>query len=138
MQLEFNDLSLSDLLQVEKVHDGSYPLPNVNNNLYIVQKSIKLDNKVIGAAFVHVTTEISLVLNKEISNISRMRVILALMELLIEELGRFGYEDTHTFIVPENDEHYAKILEKLGFVRATGIPMYYQKGQNVQSQSSTS
>jgi hypothetical protein len=123
------DLKLQDLKDIESFHNGDFPLPDINSPLYFVQKVVEIDGETQGAVFVYLTSEISLILNKSLSRLTRAKVVKEVFVEMLRELPRTGLRDTHVFIVPENDEKYAQFLiKRFGFERAEGIPLYLKPG----------
>lgn len=119
------DLELRDLVRLESIHNSQYPLPRLGSKLYPVQKVIEIDGKVLGSAYLHLTSEVSLVLDQGLSNFIKAELIREFFNTLPSELMRIGLTDTHVFVVPETDEKYAESLVKhFGFVKAKGIPLY--------------
>jgi hypothetical protein len=123
-------LSVRDIPKLEAIHNREgldYPFPNFDNRLYAVQKVVEIDDKLIGAAFAHITSEVSLIFDGSLSKLTRARAIKLLVEEMYRNLPSLGLEDTHVFVIPENDEQYAEFLiQNFGFVRASGIPLYKQ------------
>lgn len=114
-------------MKIESIPRYDFPLPEINDSSYIVQKAILSEDEVVGAIFARLTSELILILDPKLSNFTRARLWKESTESITFELLKRGIKSTHLFITPETDEHYVKILqEKLGFVRATGIPMYLE------------
>lgn len=122
-------MNLNDLVNLER--DARFPIPNPNNRLYIVQKTITDDEgKVLGAAFVHLTTEISLIWGGGVSRFERVRKMKEIFDSLLKEITDAGLEDTHIFVLPENDVGHSNFLvNKFGFKQVTGRPLYFQAGE---------
>jgi hypothetical protein len=122
-----NDLEIADLLKIEKLHHRDFPLPEINDPSYIIKKALLKDNQVVGASFARLTSELILILDPSLSDFSRARLWIESAGEMFRDLLRHNIKSTHVFITPENDERYAQLLErKLGFVRATGIPLYLE------------
>lgn len=122
------DLELSDLVKLESIHEKScdFPFPNLNDELYFVKKAIEINGILCGAAVVRLTSEVSLILDKNLGKMNRARVIDAVFSELKERLINIGLKDTHLFIIPE-DENFATFMKKhFEFQKATGIPLYYE------------
>lgn len=118
------DLKLEDLLQIERSHCYSFPLPDINDPSYTVQKTILNGDSVVGAIFGRVTSESILVLDPRLNKITKTRLWQDAVRTIAESLISKGIKSTHIFV---NEEDYAKLLiEHLGFVRATGIPLYLE------------
>lgn len=118
-------LELSDLIDLEKCHNGDFPLPNINSKLYFVQKILEKDGEIIGGSFAKLTSEITVVLNKSLGKKDKVEALKKITEDLAIEFEKHAIDDTHVFIVPEDNEEFALVLERhFGFVRAKGIPLY--------------
>lgn len=123
------DLEFKDYFNFEKLHkkNSRFPLHHLSKKLYPVKKLIEVDDKIIGSALLHMTSEVSLILDSDLSTFARAKAIKEFFNLLPMELKELGLEDTHVFVVPETDESYARSLIKhFGFKIATGIPLYYE------------
>ena len=94
--------------------------------MYLIRKAILDESgKVIGAAFVRVTSEVTLIMNEDESSFKRAKGISEALETLDSELLKVGLNDTHVFILPENDTRYAEFLKtNFQFEDATGIALY--------------
>lgn len=116
------DLQLSDLKDLEPY---ARVLPNPNDPSYFIQHAIEEEGRLVGAILVKLTSELTLILG-DVSPLVKGRILLQLYDKIKFELVRSGVKDTHAFVLPESDSHHAEILSKhFGFVRATGIPMYW-------------
>lgn len=123
--INLRDLNLHDIVGIEKVCAPSYGLPDLSNRLNFVNKAILLDDKVVGSAIAHLTSEVSLILDPAISTMNKARILKEVFKVMLSEIKASGVEDTHVFIIPETDEEYEEFLKKhFKFVRATGRPMY--------------
>lgn len=121
------DLQISDLMRIEQIHHNDFPLPEINDPSYIVQKTLIKDEKVVGACFARLTSELVLIMDERLSKFSRARLYKEVIRTMTCELFKRNIRTTHVFITPVNDFIYANLLEKhLGFVKATGIPMYLE------------
>jgi len=123
------DLEPNDLRELEKFHEKSeafFPFPEISHPLYLIRKAILDESgKVIGAAFVRVTSEVTLIMNEDESSFKRAKGISEALETLDSELLKVGLNDTHVFILPENDTRYAEFLKtNFQFEDATGIALY--------------
>lgn len=119
------DLELRDLIIVEGIHNGKYPLPKLGSKLYPVQKVIEVDGKVLGTAYLHLTSEVSLILDPKLSNLTRAKLLKEFFSVLPEELLKNDLEDTHVFVTPESGEKFVEFLKRhFNFVIAKGTPLY--------------
>ena len=105
------DLSLNDLRALEK--DG---LPSLFNGPFKLIKSVECDGKLIGSFWVKITSEISILLKPELSNLAKAKAIKEIGEFLYgkipEQLGI-----SEAIVVFDNDderidERYIKFLKK--------------------------
>ena len=123
------DLEIADLAKIESIHniEKRFPLPDLTDQTYIIKKTIFHDDDVVGAAFGRISSEISLILNPNLLEITRAKLWKQVTEEIIFEILQNGINNIHAFLLPENDENHAKALEKyFGFQRATGIPMFLE------------
>ncbi len=123
------NLEIEDLSELKKIHekDKLFPFHDLSSPLYCIKKAIISDEKLIGAALVRLTSETSLILDKDVSKITRAKELRNVFNFMHDYLKGFGLNDTHVFVSPANDEKYAKFLiDNFGFQRATGIPLYVQ------------
>ena len=128
--IKIGKLEIEDLMELEELHRdvSEFPIPNLSNPNNIIQKGIKFNGQFIGSCFVWRTTEVSLIIDPKISKIVRAKVIMQLFDTLLKELTQLGYQDTHVFVLPEEDTKYAGLLKrKFNFVDAKGIPLYWRE-----------
>lgn len=119
------DLELRDLITIESFHNGKYPLPRLESKLYPVQKVIEIDGKILGTAYLHLTSEVSLILEPSLNNLTRARLIKEFFSILPEELIKNDLHDTHIFVTEDCGEKYVEFLKKhFKFINATGTPLY--------------
>jgi hypothetical protein len=128
------DLSPEDLMLLRDIHnkENLYPFHDVNSPLYCIRKAIIVDDKLVGAALVRLTSEVSLVLDKDVNRITRAREMHRIFDSLMDALRQFGLNDTHIFAEGKDAPQMAKFLKKhFQFVDATGIPLYrqYKEGE---------
>ena len=119
-------VTLHDLKSLE----GHGILPSdPNSPLYFYQIAVEDDNgELIGAAFVKLTTELSLVFRKDISKRKKAEALLSVWDPIEEAHAKNALNDTHVCLVGEQSESFCQILQRLGFKPATGIPMSYEGG----------
>lgn len=123
----------NDIFAIEDAHERSctFPMPNYNSPVNILQKTIIHDGKIVGSAFVHLTAEIGLILDDTLPNLTRAKLLKEVFTELVKDLERTDLEDCHVFVVPEENEQYAEFLVKhFGFERDKGISLCLIKGKN--------
>lgn len=128
------DLDPQEIPELKRIHekDNLYPFHDINSPLYCIRKAIISDERLIGAALVRLTSEVSLVIDKDVSRVTRAKEIHAVFQNLHDYLRGFGLNDTHVFVEGPDKLPYSQFLKKnFGFVDATGIPLYrqYQEGE---------
>lgn len=132
---DFKEEDRSAILEVHS-KNCDFPLPNYNSPVMIVKKTIEYAGIIVGSAFVRLTSETGLILNKDLPPIARAKIIKDLLEVLLREVKESDLEDTHVFVIPETDTHYADFLIKnLGFKKDTSLVLY--KGIKEHEQSPT-
>jgi hypothetical protein len=123
------NLEFKDYFNFEKLikKSGQFPLVHLDNYLYPIKKVVEINGKIMGSAILHRTSEVSLVLDSDLSNFSKAKAIMEFFALLPNELERLHLEDTHVFVTPESGEKYCDSLKKhFGFREATGKALYLQ------------
>jgi len=121
----FRDLTIHDLKTLEPF--ALFPMPNVNSPLYFYQKAlIDEDGNLIGAAFAKITSEVSLIFDPNAKSHVKMKTLLNAWDDIELAHAAKGLEDTHVFLLGDCDGNFEAILQKLGFVQATGTPLYYR------------
>ena len=119
------DLELRDLIVLEKINQNNHQMPRLGSKLYPVQKVIEENGQVLGSAFLHLTSDVSIILDPNLSNLTKARLIKEFFSIVPESLIKNDIQDTRVFINPENDTRYAEFLIKhFGFVKDKGIPLY--------------
>lgn len=119
-------LTEEETAKLKEIHSRSFEFPDTDSPLYVIQRPIYDENmNLVGGYFLHLTSEISLILDGNLKNITKAKIIKDLIPEIEKDCFNFGIEDTHVFV--KNDEDYAEILVKhCGFKYATGIPLYRQ------------
>jgi hypothetical protein len=127
--MHIKDLDLKDLIKIESFHGNrDYQIPNINNKLYFLQKSIVHDGETIGAAFAHLTSEITLILDESQSKLTRAKAVKTVFSSFLSDITGQGLEDTHVFVSPSDNVEYAEFLKRhFSFTEARGLPLYFQK-----------
>lgn len=114
------DLNLNDLRILE--NDAKFPLPNLNNKLYTIQKSVEINDELIGAFWVKITSELSLVASNATGPLKRIKMLLEINHYVKEQLKLLGIDDIHVFI---DDLEFSELLKThFGFSEATGKALY--------------
>ena len=94
----------------------------------ILTKTIEEDGQIVGTAFVHLTSEVGLILSSKLTKLHKAKLIKEIFEVLYKELSATDLDDCHVFIVPETDTEYADFLIKhLGFKRDTSLVLFKEK-----------
>jgi len=121
--LQFRDLET--LIQ----YPLDFPFPLLSNGLYCVQKALLDHDKVVGAAFLRLTCEATLILDPKLNDLTKAALISeSFKELKAEATEKYGLDQVHVFIVPESNVKYAEFLKKhFGFQETIGIPLVYTK-----------
>jgi len=121
-------LNKQEIEELRQIHDNSFPFPDFGNPTY-VRSSLVRDaaGKLLAAGILKVTTETILIVNPEASRLQKAALCKQLFETLREELFGLGLDDTHLFLL-KDEEHFSKLLKKhFNFQEATGKAMYYGK-----------
>ena len=120
----------ADLDKLQEWCPKEYPPPDLTSGLYCVQKSLLgEDGEVAGFALLKLTCEAVLVLDPDANELERARMVkVAFEKLKSEATEKYGLDQVHIFILPENNISYAELLKKhFGFQETTGIPLVYTR-----------
>lgn len=120
------DFETNDIFDIEDIWllycSDDFAMPNYNSHANVLKKTIEFEGKVVGSAFVHLTAEIGLIIDKSLPNITRAKLIRDVFIDLVSEMEKTDLEDYHIFVVPDSDERYAKFLiNNFGFEKDKGI-----------------
>jgi|ERR1035441_2980871 hypothetical protein len=107
--MQLRDLKLSDLVILEKDN-----LPNLFNGPFKLRKTIlSEEDEVLGACWVRVTAEISLLLRENISSFKKARAINNIGEFLYNEIPlSLGISEALITFDGDFDESYINSLKK--------------------------
>jgi hypothetical protein len=117
-------LSGADQELMESIHDGSFPLPNLDDPNYICKATV-VDGGIMSViVLVRRTTEATLICNSNCSLFERGKGLLEATETLKKQLRAQSYTDVHAFVRQANVE---KVIKKLGFEESiSGKPLVLQ------------
>lgn len=119
--MHFDKIKIEDVPKLEEW--AKFPLPEPRE--CPTQRAIIVDGKFVGAAFLKLTTEVSLITDPDLNSHTKAKIVYELYEMFFCELKRLGISDTHVFI--DNDENHVNALKKhFGFVDATGKALYWR------------
>lgn len=120
--LQFRDLEVIRRIPI------SFPFPNLDCGLYCSQKALIDKDKVVGTAMLKLTSEAVIILDPHLSSITKASLIQEAFKTIPDEMDKFGLDQIHVFVIPDNDVSYAALLQKhFHFERAKGIPLVYTK-----------
>lgn len=115
--------------ELQAIHKEDFPLPEYGNGLYLRSKAVVTPSgKLVGAGFLKLTSETSLILNPSLSRISRARIIKDLIASLQRDLEQAGLDGTHVFLQGNEVDKTEAFLESFGFVKVAERPMYLGLG----------
>lgn len=114
-------MSIYEMRKLEEIHRRScpdFPFPNLNEPLYAIQEPIYEGGKLVGAGIVHVTSEVILILDKDLGNFQKARAVLEIFSKLRTKVPNNGFTDSHIWSFGEG---FDKILKKhFNFQETTG------------------
>lgn len=102
---------------------STFPFPNLDSGLYCSQRAIYNDQgKLIGGAFLKLTSEAMLILDPNAKGFERAKGIKEIFTLVPIEMDKFGLDQVHVFVL--SHDSLAQVLrEHYNFQNATGIPL---------------
>jgi hypothetical protein len=112
----------ADKAAVEQLHRGmgmDYKLPDLDSPLFIVKKIYERAGKVVGAEFLKIQAEAYLMLDCELDQIEKTRVI-AHLSRDVEDSAYYehGLETIAAYIPEEISDKFSKRLNLLGWTKA--------------------
>lgn len=124
--MTFENLNSEDRDELRRLHEvkNLYPFPELSSPLYCIQKKIVNDEgKIVGSYLLHLTAEISIVLDPEMSKLEKAKLLINQVgPEIVKDCTHFGIEDVHVFAT---DQSFADFLIKHGnFIKAKGIALY--------------
>lgn len=118
-------LTSGEIEFIKEIHGADFPLPDLKNPTYAVQVPLYEEGELRGAALLKVTSEAILILNPNLSDLQKARLIFSAFDSLIEGLKSLGLDDAHLFT---NNEHFGEILKKHFSFREIPEKGYYWNG----------
>ena len=100
-----------------KIHDGSFPFPDLSNPLYVSKKTVIDNGSIVAVGLARLTTEGILFTNPDMPLVSRARASKAVMDSLREDLRKQGIDECHVFV---KDSKVQKFMEHFGFTLCKG------------------
>ena len=97
---------------MERIHDNSFPLPDLSNRLYVGKKSVVADSQVAAIGLIRLTCEGVLLTNNSLPSPTRARAGAITIEALKKDALRLGLNDCHVFVTSKRTKAF---LEHLGF-----------------------
>ena len=104
-------------LQLQTIHDNSFPLPDINEPAYIGKKTIIEGGSVIGCGLVKQTLEGILILDPKAPKLSKARGLETLIDSFIHDMQALGQRECHVFV---KNEKFRELLIHLGFKDCQG------------------
>jgi len=101
----------------EKMHDGSFPFPDLNNPLYISKKTVVDSGKIVAVGLVRLTAEGILFVEPDAPLVTRARASYNVMNALQEDVKKRGLDECHIFV---KDPKVQKFMEHFGFTPCKG------------------
>lgn len=120
-----------DTKRIEDIHKqhSDFPLPDLSSPLYICAGVALLNDEIIGAGLVRVSSEAILMLDKSQRKAVRGEALRELIKLGVMQTDIHGIDEWHTFITGDESGEYAQVLKhSFGFVECEGKPMYLKIG----------
>ena len=106
-----------DLEEMKRIHDNSFPLPDLSNRLYICKKSVIDDGKLVAIGLVRLTAEGILLTNQLLPVTMRARASAVVIEQLKQDVKAWGLDECHVFVKSSKVQQF---LKHLGFQLSKG------------------
>ena len=102
---------------VEKMHDNSFPIPDLSNSLYIAKKTAIDNGSIIAIGLVRLTAEGILFTDRDAPLTTRAKASYNIMNALREDLKIKGLDDCHIFV---KDTKVNNFMQHFGFIPCKG------------------
>ena len=110
-------LDTVDAEEVRRIHDNSFPLPDLSSPLYFTKRSAVDNGQLIAVGFAKLTCECIVIVDSEQPTITRARAIKKLLDVQLLDASRLGLTDCHAFVKPQK---MITFLEHYGFTNLKG------------------
>ena len=102
----------TDIFAIEDIHESlhNFPMTNLNGPTKVLKKTIEIDNVIVGSAYVTLTAEVGLILDKTLPTLKRASVIKEVFEDFLKEMSQTDIEDVYIFI-ENNDLKFKEFLK---------------------------
>lgn len=113
------NFSINDVSAFETLHkeNSDFPLPDISNKLYFSHKVVEVNGRVAAFGLLRLTSEAILIMDQSLPRLQRLKVILSIINAMIDELKAFDVDEVHTYV---GDERTVHLLNRLGFVECQG------------------
>jgi len=116
----YTDNDLAALRAIHATQGFDYPLPDLNNPLFVTKIVLEDEatKKIAAAAFLRLTAEAYLLLDPQHATPrDRWRSLLQLHTAAEREAWQRGLEDVHAWLPPPIAQKFGKRLSRLGWLR---------------------
>ena len=117
----------SDNKKILELHkqNSEFPMIDYNKPTIIIKKTLEYNGYVVGSAFVHLTSELGLILKRDLPQVVKAKLLQELFQQLYREVFATDLDDIHVFTTSESETHFADFLIKnFGFKKDTGLVLY--------------
>lgn len=105
----------SEVEVLKSLHDNSFPFPDLDD---CIVKQAVIDNGIlVGMGIVRLTTEGILIINKDLSSLTKSRCIQGLINNMVPKVKSLGIKDCHVFV---QDYKMIRFLQEIGFQDCKG------------------
>lgn len=111
--------SIADLARIESLHTGEFVLPDLSCGEYV---HIEATDDCRSAAFVKLTSEVTLILDPSMSNFQKAKRV---REHFISVRKNLPTSDTHVFLLKGGDQFANQLIKHFGFSKAAGQSLYW-------------
>jgi hypothetical protein len=115
---EYTDADLSALRRLHAEQGMPYAFPDLSNPLFLIRVVAEQDSRVVAAAFLRLTAESYLLLDRAAgSPRERWEALLLLHETVRGCATRAGLDDVHAWLPPGVARSFSRRLTRLGWTR---------------------
>ena len=122
--IKIRDYNPNDVFDIEDIHTKScsFPTPDYTSPTNILKLTVENDLKIVGSAFVHLTAEVGLILDKDLPRATRAKIIQELFTVILAKMEKTDLEDYH-FYINDNPEFEKFLANNFNIERDIGVSL---------------
>jgi len=117
------DATTKDIPAIAEIHQKmglDYKMPNLESPLFLVQKLVECDGKIVAACTLKIEAEAYLWVDPELSAREKVEAMTGMQEHAIAEAWEQGLDGVHCWVPEAVENRFSKRLKAMGFSRDRG------------------